>query len=164
MYLDANINDIVVTQNSLRDPKKVKRIVVSMMMGEEIDTVKLYHMEDGKLFIHDGHHRLTASYILKGRCKMQVLSQEFTYSKFTEINHDVGWVTPHDVTKYVRHGDLYYWKNYVNQRKKQLSIEKLDEEIFNSLDEYAEPREVWGVHDFVKNSEYLQDLFLTVRR
>jgi hypothetical protein len=61
-----NINDIYVTQRTLRCPEQVPAMVTAIEQGDPLPLVVLSEFEDESIQIEDGHHRCLA-YWLSGR-------------------------------------------------------------------------------------------------
>ena len=115
------IRNIYVTQNGLRDPGQLDRMVSFVKNGGIFDTssikefggecAKLMHIaefEDGRLFVVDGHHRLVAmslggrNYIHVSECQVR----QWKYSDFIEANPSAGWITPFDPRTHLRINQL----------------------------------------------------------
>jgi SAM-dependent methyltransferase len=89
--------------------------------------LKLVEFEDGRIFVHDGHHQFTS---LK-REGFETLREgvdfelsKFLYSDYTDINFSAGWVTPFDPRKSLRVAELGGFKSFVQAlRKVQPDVE-----------------------------------------
>jgi hypothetical protein len=109
--------------------------------------VKLSRTEDGCIYIHDGHHRLSAA--LLSNFPISLLRFEivdFTYAQIAEINFDVGWVTPYNPRTHVRVHNLHIVKPYI------LALREFDElmaidAIRCNFDMYAKPRRFSNLAD-----------------
>jgi hypothetical protein len=75
--------------------------------------IALFQLDDGRLYIHDGHHRSLAIY-LSGRSHL--LPSEYaitphTFNTLASVNFDVGYVTPYDPRSEMRLSDFRVFKN-----------------------------------------------------
>lgn len=103
--------------------------------------IVLNRFEDGKVFIHDGLHRVAT--ILAGRDPACLYDDEFridsySYQDYNEINVEVGYLTPFDPRSEVRVADLRGF-----QRRARAIIDAgqdLTEFISNHRHLYARPR------------------------
>lgn len=81
--------------------------------------ILLNRFEDGRLFIHDGTHRVTA--ILLGRQSGKLASGEFeiqtlNYAKYNEINLPAQYFTPFDPLREVRTANFHDFKTRVQEK------------------------------------------------
>lgn len=70
---------------------------------------------DGVRMIHDGHHRVLATY-LGGRDYLrldELIAREWRYEQYGQINWEHGYFTPHDPKTEVRLPDFLAFKNHV---------------------------------------------------
>ena len=85
--------------------------------------INLSMFPDKKIYIHDGHHRITAT-LLGGRDYLytqEYTLQQWTYEQYLEINLDVGWVTPYDPRTHCRKSDFrQYKKRFWHYHQKKL--------------------------------------------
>lgn len=58
-----------VTQWRLRNPRQVPALIEAVGAGAALPPVLLAELEDGTVYIHDGHHRCLA-YLLSGRIRL----------------------------------------------------------------------------------------------
>jgi hypothetical protein len=112
--------------------------------------INLSMFPDKKIYVHDGHHRITAT-VLGGRdflYSQEYVLQQWTYEQYLEINLDVGWLTPYDPRTHCRKSDFRQYK------KKILALppEEAVKTILNSKDEYLEPRTIHNFKEFIANS------------
>ena len=52
------IENLIVTQNSVRAPDSIEKLVEVARKGGKFTGICLFSFPDGKIFLHDGHHRL----------------------------------------------------------------------------------------------------------
>lgn len=64
-----NLNRVFVTQWRLRNPSQLPALVEAVGCGAPFPPVLLAELEDGTVFIQDGHHRSLA-FVLAGRTKL----------------------------------------------------------------------------------------------
>lgn len=131
-----NLADLHVTQHDLRNLDQIPQMVEFVQKGgfftlEEItrhhdgDTslISLTRFEDGRVFVHNGHHRVAAVW-LAGRERLnsfEYLILDKKYSDYLEPNylrpdgHWLGWVTPFDPRKEVRAAEFGDFKQRVRE-------------------------------------------------
>lgn len=131
-----NLADLHVTQHELRNLDQIPQMVEFVQNGgvftlEEItrhndgDTslISLTRFEDGRVFVHNGHHRVAAVW-LAGREKLnsfEYLILEKKYSDYLEPNYLrpdgrwLGWVTPFDPRLEVRVAEFGDFKRRVKE-------------------------------------------------
>lgn len=131
-----------------------------LLMGG--DLIEIARMEDGKLFIHNGHHRCVA---IAGTRKRDYLDEneyyvkEQTYSLYNSINFDVGYVTPHDIKTEIRVPDLKNYKTFMQNVIDEYGYEMAEGIIAISKPLYANPRKLYDVYDLADNeyASYMGD-------
>ena len=123
------IKNLIVTQDSLRSTNSIDLMSKHVEKGGywDIESLEKYskenkikvapliqitQFEDGKQFIHDGHHRIVAT-VLSGRDYL--LPDEFCVTEWRYKDYDVlaaenGWFTPFDPRTHVRLGDFLPYK------------------------------------------------------
>lgn len=80
--------------------------------------IEIAKMEDGKLYLHNGHHRCVAIAATRKRDYLdenEYYIKDRTYSQYNSINFDVGYVTPHDVRIETRVPDLETYKEFIGR-------------------------------------------------
>lgn len=112
------------------------------------DLIQIRRFEDGKIFIHDGHHRCLSIW-LAGR--EHLLEEEYQisdwlYSQYGEINLQVGYVTPYDPQQETRFADFGPFKIEANKLA-ETSVEKAIDFIKGNRNKYCEPRTCWHIKD-----------------
>jgi|15BtaG_2_1085339.scaffolds.fasta_scaffold00003_78 hypothetical protein len=147
------VDDILVTQSGLRNPKNLASMYKYLTSGKQFHRPVIYHMDDGKYYIHNGHHRLTAMYFAGffqvDNTMVNII--DFQVSKFQEINHDVGWVTPYNIQTHVRLPNLSSWKKTVEYMKKVYTLKEVNRIIEVSGHFYSIPRKIHSIVDFARN-------------
>lgn len=158
------IRDLRTTHNSLRDVDSLLSMIDFVQNGNvfSIDKVRQFQservtssnlivinkFEDGNLYIHDGHHRVTAIF-LAGRlnlCDSEFKITQMTYEQYAQVNWDMGYHTPFDPRTEVRKPDFHSFKSLVKDlvlRDKSLAFEY----IKSRADLYKEPRLLWTIEE-----------------
>jgi hypothetical protein len=129
------LDELIVTQHHLRYPREQIEDMVCFMVGggrwtraylDEYARIKKIRpspliqvsvFEDGKKYLHDGHHRGVAT-VLGERLFFdddEFEIRKWTYAEYLEINFAVGWVTPFDPRTHVRHADFGKWKKAIQE-------------------------------------------------
>lgn len=162
-----SIDDLVVTQSGFRNEDQIQGMIdfvakggtfdhASLSLhsdGKDVRLINIARFENGRLFIHDGHHRIAAIY-LGGRkyiTDKEFKIQDWKYSDYTDINFKVGWVTPYDPRIEVRLPDYQIFK-----MKVQWSLgnsESYARYIINEsrvLQAYCKPRTVLTIQDVLR--------------
>jgi hypothetical protein len=114
------INQLVVTQYGYRDDAGVAEMVAYVRAGGEFNAkplISLFALEDGRLYIHDGHHRSMAIY-LSGREYLKPTEyaiSPFTFEQLQTANFATGYVTPYDPRVEMRLCDFRIFKKTARQ-------------------------------------------------
>ncbi len=131
---NIEVADLIVTQNGLRFP--IDELIVQVESGIAFDDdilqsfgmtyqegrisprIQLSQFEDGKIYIHDGHHRCTAICVAgrKFLYRAEYELKEWTYRDYYEPAYHNNWYLPFDPRTEVRHANLNYAKAYVQGR------------------------------------------------
>lgn len=80
--------------------------------------IQISEFEDGRRFVHDGHHRCVAT-VMAGRMELEDSEYEiskWTYDLYAEVNHKNGWYTPFDPRVHVREADIGGFKAESRER------------------------------------------------
>lgn len=129
---------IVPTHNELRNPAVLEKLIKNYPYKSKI---KLIITEDGTKYCGDGHHRLVAADYLWGEIGEAFVDISYiSYSRFLEVNVDVGWVTPYDPRTHCRITDFYDYKREVISCMQLQQYERASDLIANT--KYTEPRRV----------------------
>jgi len=123
-----HIDDLTVTQSGFRNKRQIKDMIKLVAEGEafnigslaaydgnDLRLINIVQFEDGRCYIHDGHHRVAAIY-LGGRKYLfgnEYKITKWTYADYLAINLEMGWVTPFDPRFEVRVDDYAYFKDQV---------------------------------------------------
>lgn len=124
---------------------------LSRSLGTKPKLINIPVFEDGKKFIHDGHHR-TAAIFLGGR---DYLSEDeykisnMLYSQYDEINPVVGFVTPFNPIAEIRKDDFGDFKNTAMKLFADGRADEAITYIRRNKRMYAVPRIVSGIHELV---------------
>lgn len=95
------ISELVVTQFGYRADSQVEAMIYFVSHGGEFSAtpkVALFELDDGRLYIHDGHHRSMAIYLSGRDCLLptEYVLTKNTFAALQSVNFDVGYVTPYD--------------------------------------------------------------------
>lgn len=109
---------------------------------------EIIRFPDGKYMVHDGHHRVVATWIA-GRHHLrsdEFKIKELTYENYMGINFSVGWVTPFDPRCELRSADIGVYKTHV------LDLFAVDEALARNYIQdhkhlYVLPRTVFNVEE-----------------
>ena len=152
------INDIIVTQEALRNTDQITPMKELVARGDvfsvgklaeynpnSIKLIELYELEDGKIYCHNGHHRIF-SIFQAGRTflyKDEFVLSKAKYSWFEECNPWDGWYTPYDLRTQVRLADLRAYKmRAAFALEEMLDPKGIFEWIERRWHEYATDREI----------------------
>lgn len=123
-------------QHSLENYAKLNSLKVSPLIS-----ISLF--EDNKMYIHDGHHRISSVY-LGGRNFLrqdEYRIHRWLYKDYLEINISNNWITPFDPRIEGRVADLSVFKKNVEK-----SIDKINY-IINNKNIYLVPRQFNHIKD-----------------
>lgn len=162
------ISDILVTQASLRDRGQVANMTRFLKTGGVFDEetlgsyairyglrvcplIEIARFEDGTMAVHNGHHRVISSFLARGNKKIysnEFFIREWRYADYSEtvLPH---WVTPFDVLKEFRIGDLSPWKKEIHEFYVLHGEVKTVEYIVENKAKYATDRYFYTVGDMV---------------
>lgn len=126
------ISDLIVTQHHLRKGCQIDRMVQHVKAGGKWDEealasycegqglscfgkIALSRFGDGKIYIHDGHHRAYST-LLAGRDELdqdEFVLKEWTWAQYKQINHANKWYTPFNPQSEVRKADLTLYRKFI---------------------------------------------------
>jgi hypothetical protein len=115
------LGNLVPTQRDVRSHTKIVEYVQRVLTCvSQVNPIKLWDLNDGNLYVHDGHTRLLALWITGVRelTRDYFKIQRFSYKDLDDINFDVGWVTPFFPMFEVRRADLKWFKSNVDDLRK----------------------------------------------
>lgn len=111
-----DISVLIVMQDELRVPEQIEGMIAFVKSGGrwKLDGYPIYisRFPDGAEMIHDGHHRIVATWIA-GRQILhdgEYFLKEWTYEQYNSIFFERGYVTPHDPRTHVRTADFLAFK------------------------------------------------------
>ena len=109
--------------------------------------IELSKFPDGRFMVHDGHHRVVATY-LGGRGYLRIDEyriKEWKYEDYMSINFDLNYITPFDPRKESRLADISAFKRQVAEIIVQQGSEAAVAFIHANKRRYCQPRLVSGV-------------------
>lgn len=117
----VEIRSLTPIQAAVRSPLKLHALAASLMEVPDLialgcDPVELSVFEDGRLYCHNGHHRVAACY-LAGRRHLAGHEYRVTvwsYAQYEEICWEQQWITPFHPATEVRHADLTPFRTAVD--------------------------------------------------
>jgi hypothetical protein len=152
------IDDITITQNGIRNPDQLSKMVEFVRSGgffnlealqlhrpDARKIIQLPQFPDGKIYLHDGHHR-TASIWLGGRNYLREDEYRLyneTYERYMELNPSEDWYTPFDPRTEVRLPDFFQFKNVARNSPNLIAF------ISNWSWQYKTERNCYHVKDIV---------------
>lgn len=163
-----SVNELLVTQKKIRNAEQLKTMIQFVQSGGFFTSnclnkhqsrgkisplIEITVFEDGKHFIHDGHHR-AASIVLGGRDFVDTTEyriRKFTYEHYINPNLSAAWWTPFDPRVNVRLSDMTEYKKMIHQLVEQNApSEVLLKAIEDNRHLYVEDRNtILTLHDFV---------------
>jgi len=126
------------------------------LSGDKPKLIGITRFEDGKLYLHDGHRR-TCAIVLGSRNYLrddEYFIKDMTYSLYSEINFDVGFVTPFDPRVEVRVNNFSRYKNTVMDLWQQGRIDEALAYIKEHKNWYARPREHTSVYEILRTKKF----------
>lgn len=170
------IKDLTVTQDGFRNDYQItdmiayaanggafhQRAIIEHKNNHRAKLITIAVFQDGRKFIHDGHHRVASIY-LSGRDFLyndEVELKHWSYNDYIQPNLGAGWITPFDPRIEVRISDYTSFKNTVtsmawrnNSRYPDTTDTKhLIEWILKNKSRYSVPRRVLSIQDMLRSS------------
>lgn len=124
-----NLDDLPITQDGLREYDIADMIefvrnggVYTQSALDEYNCkqgsnlIILNRFEDGRAFLHDGHHRAASIYLSGTRDFLypeEITYHNYTYRRYRTANFGNGWYTPFDPRTHVRIPDFFDIKNKI---------------------------------------------------
>lgn len=125
------------------------RDAISKFSGHNSAIISISRFEDGRLYVHDGHHRICAT-LIAGRnflYETEYQIKDWRYSDYTEYNPSNDWFTPFDPRTHCRKPSFFDFKEVVKKlhtqnpdsaveyqlNNKELYLEYREKETFNDL-------------------------------
>jgi hypothetical protein len=159
-------DQLIITQNGLRNVDQLNNMVrfvraggrftedallaFSIFTQGRVNPPLIYvsRMEDGRLFLHDGHHRCVAKH-LAGKeyleeCEYQV--GHHTYEDYLVARPSDGWLTPFDLNTEVRVPDFGAFKD-VARMMLGVSHQAAESYIQENRQLYCEPRRITTIRE-----------------
>jgi len=149
------INDLQITQDGLRTYDLAEMVafvksggIFTQKVLDDYNScsgnnlIMLNRFEDGRFFLHDGHHRVAAIW-LAGRDFIYPEElggfTDYVYARYGRPNFDRGWYTPFDPRTQVRIPDFFDFKEEV----RRMAVEdpaRAVSYIMGHRDRYTVPR------------------------
>ena len=161
--MSLDVRKLWIMQQTIRDLNQIPEMVKYVKNGGlwDLKSVRSYADEnskkseliyislfpDGKAMIHDGHHRILASY-LGDKYILQdseYIVKSWTYESYNKIVFETGYVTPFNPLTECRLNDFWKYKNIVLQMAKE-DPDSAVEYIVENKSKYAEPRFISSVN------------------
>lgn len=148
-------DDLIVTHNTLRKVETYnffrKRLRETGLFMDRPVPIYAIQTEDGKLYLTDGHHEMTAAYaegITFPIDKMCI--QKYTYAEMNSINLSQGYVTPYNPRTHVRKDNFRWFKNAIQQiheSHKYLGVEWAVKAVQDYPKFYLEDRKIHSLQE-----------------
>lgn len=123
--------------------------------------ISISRFEDGNVFVHDGNHRVCATW-LGGRRYIrndEYVVSDWKYSDYTELVEENNWYTPFDPRTHVRTADFYMFKKEAKDRFK-IDPEGARTWVFDNLDRFTVPRSLNYIVELAMKNSSILDHFL----
>jgi len=163
------INELIPTQTGIRNRERLKRMLTYAKEGGIFDysnikkldpnfkhpLINILACEDGKNYVWDGHHRVTAI-LLSGRKILfpsEYTIMEKQYSQLLCPNLQTCFFTPFDPRSELRLPEFGSFKSKVNQMIDQnKSPHEIQDFIFHSREKYCTKRNFSSFDDLIERS------------
>src|SRR3990167_12074 len=113
------IAKLIPTQSAVRKPEHLYWLARALKAGAPLcapnNPIRCSQFEDGALYVHNGHHRVTAC-LLSGRDTLQsneYVIKQWAYAQYQEINWEACYLTPFHPPTETRVADLLRFRNAV---------------------------------------------------
>lgn len=130
----------------------------SRHIGRVAPLIQITRFEDGRLFVHDGHHR-SVSVFLAGRMHLhdsEYVMTDWKYKDYLEISHPNGWYTPFDPRIQCRAPSFSKFKSLAKQRFIE-SDPCVFDWIMENTSIFCEPREIHTVEELASRVKLEKD-------
>ena len=160
-----NLNELGIIQGELRNIKQIDGMVEHVRSGGFFDYQSLlkvnlssslieiaYFPEDGRYYIHNGHHRAVSIY-LGGRTYIddtEYYLKKWHYKDYNTINFDVGYVTPFDPRKEVRVADISRFKKRIMIIRRDLGDDEATMHIYGMWHDYCKRKTIFTIAELAK--------------
>lgn len=163
-----SVDEILVTQRKIRNREQLDNMVQFVKSGgfftpnclskhksrgKTSPLIEITMFEDGKYFLHDGHHR-AASIVIGGRDFIDSIEYRirvFKYDNYLSPNLAAEWWTPFDPRTEVRLSDMSEYKTLMHQLiNRNAETDEVLETIERNKHLYTEARgDILTLRDFV---------------
>lgn len=154
-----SLSNLWVTQGTLREYDQLPQMTdfvrnggfwtqeaLDKYNGKPTPLIQISRFEDGQEYIHDGHHRLIATW-LAGRYELddsEYQVKEYTYARYMTAKPQMLFFTPFDPRIHIRKSDFAEFRAkaiYIHQNTPDM----LEDWIKEHENEYRETRDVWTI-------------------
>jgi len=149
------IENLIVTQNSVRAPDSIEKLVEVARKGGKFTGICLFSFPDGKIFLHDGHHRVVAIF-MSGRMHLEPDEYVIINSTYDDINtvfFEKYFVTPYDPRVEMRHHDFGDFKQHALGLYKEGKEEEARKYVEENRHLYSFPRCMTSINDLIETME-----------
>lgn len=155
-----NILNLTISQQGFRSIPQIEGMVRFVAEGgfftlatlKDPRLISIVEFEDGRRFIHDGHHRIAAIY-LAGRKELredEFLLSQWTYEQYRDINLSLRWITPFDPRFQVRACDYEKYKQHIWFVHSEFGESEACLEIKKRCHIYLRPRRSLSIQDMLR--------------
>lgn len=153
-HFDA-LDEIIsyVSNGGFWTPDFLARYAEERKLRSTSPVIQISKFEDGKLFLHDGHHRTIGTSFVRNYLRHDEFNiSSWKYSDYNEVNLSSGWYTPYDPRTDVRNADISEWKAKIRKMlKSNMRTDDVISYIFEHQSEFRHVRgDVFKVADLAK--------------
>ena len=161
------IKDLIPTQEDFRSFSKILRMTKFVEKGNAfvpdvlkgfgddrpilIMNVRDEQLQDQKLYVHDGHHRIL-SILLGGRTSLKPLEYKYNSVRMSDYEHasfENGWFTPFNPRLFLRSKNFMEWKMLIKHTYDLHGPEEALKVVNKNKEHYTKPRSVHSFEEFL---------------
>ena len=150
------IASLIVTQKSVRKSDSLTELVKHAKDDGRFTGICIFAFEDGKYYLHDGHHRVAAIY-MSGRDFLDVgeyVVIQSTYSAVASILFDKSFVTPYDPRTEMRLANFGAFKQHAMALFNKGDTKEATSYVIRNKHLYATKRTIHTVEQLVAGLNY----------